>query len=83
MFAVERHGRLPEDFCGVCNRHLLCLARIMHSFVVRYRVRYQERLCVSYLRSPALSTEVRRENVSIARTHAQIDAYITHTSRSG
>ena len=88
MFAVERHGRLPEGLCvfvlcAVCHRCLLYLARIVHSFVVRYRVRYRERLCVSCLRSPPLSTEVRQENVSIACTRAQIDACIAHTSRNG
>ena len=87
MFAVERKG-LSEDFvyfralCGVQSPPLV-FAPIVCLGMVRSRVRHRGRLCVSCLRSPELSAEVRGEKSCISCTHAQMGAYSTCNGRNG
>ena len=89
VFSVERH-ELPEDFvffrilCGVQslpfvfapNRACVCMVHY-------YSGRHRERFCVSGLRSPELSTQVRLQNSCIYCTLAQMDASVTRTGRNG
>ena len=85
-FAVERHG-LPEDFvyfralCGVQSLPLV-FAPNQPIVWVRYGGRHRERLCVSGLRSPKLSAQVRRSNSCTLCIPAHMDASITCTGRS-
>ena len=48
----------------VCNRRRRDLLRIVRLSGARYSARHRERLCVSGLRSPELSAQVRRPNSS-------------------
>ena len=69
--------------CVVCNCRRLHLSRVVCLCVVRSRVRHREILCVSCLRSPELTAEVRREITCISSTHAQMDAYNKRDDRNG
>ena len=86
VFAVERH-RLPEDFVyfrTMCGAQVLPLVfGPNRACVIRYRGRYQEKLCVSDLRFPELSAQVRRQRTCISCNHTQIYASITRTGQNG
>ena len=55
----------------------------MRSCVVCYRGRHRERLCVSGLRCPELSAQVRRHKSCICCISAQMDASVMRTDRKG
>ena len=82
VFAVERHG-LPGDFQSSTLVFTWYLPRIMRLCVVRSSDRPRERLCVSCMRSPELSAEVRRESSCNSCTHAQMDACNKHNGKNG
>ena len=50
--------------CVLCNRRRRDLLRIVRLSGARYKGRRRERLCVSGLRSPQLSAQLRRPNYS-------------------